>query len=43
MFKKPAKPKSGPSRPKPTAPRAGFKASGNRYGCGGKMSGKKKV
>lgn len=22
-------------RPKPLTPRAGYKASGNRYGCGG--------
>ena len=26
------------SRPKPSAPRAGFKASGSRYGCGGKLN-----
>jgi len=25
-------------RPKPSAPRAGFKANGSRYGCGGKIS-----
>lgn len=24
------------SRPKPSAPRAGFRVDGNRYGCGGK-------
>ena len=30
-------------RPKPSAPRAGFKASGSRYDSGGKMSRKKSV
>ena len=25
-------------RPKPSAPRAGFRADGNRYSCGGKVS-----
>lgn len=25
-------------RPKPSAPRAGYLASGRRYGCGGKVS-----
>ena len=24
-------------RPKPSSPRAGFKANGSRYGCGGKL------
>lgn len=24
-------------RPRPSAPRAGYKASGSRYGCGGKL------
>ena len=30
-------------RPKPSAPRAGYLASGRRYGCGGKVSKKKTV
>lgn len=30
-------------RPKPSAPRAGFLASGRRYGEGGKISGKKNI
>jgi len=30
-------------RPKPSAPRAGFKASGSRYDKGGKLKGKKTV
>lgn len=30
-------------RPKPSAPRAGFKASGSRYEKGGKVSRKKSV
>lgn len=30
-------------RPKPSAPRAGFKASGSRYENGGKVSRKKSV
>lgn len=40
--KKPTKKKSSggtlKGRPKPSAPRAGFLASGRRYGCGGKVS-----
>lgn len=31
------------SRPKPSAPRAGYKASGSRYEKGGKVSRKKSV
>lgn len=31
------------SRPKPSAPRAGYKASGSRYEKGGKVSRKKTV
>ena len=31
------------SRPKPSAPRAGYKASGSRYGDGGKVTRKKAV
>lgn len=31
------------ARPKPSAPRAGFKASGSRYEKGGKVSRKKSV
>ena len=30
-------------RPMPSAPRAGYKASGSRYGNGGKVSGKKHI
>lgn len=30
-------------RPRPSAPRAGYLASGRRYGCGGKVSKKKTV
>lgn len=30
-------------RPKPLTPRAGYKASGFRYGCGGKVTRKKGV
>ena len=30
-------------RPMPSAPRAGYKASGSRYGNGGKVSGKKRI
>lgn len=29
--------KSNSRRAKPLSPRAGYKASGNRYGCGGKI------
>lgn len=44
MAKKGNKPKIKiTDRPKPSAPRAGFKASGTRYGKGGKISGKKTV
>lgn len=30
-------------RPKPSAPRSGFRADGRRYGCGGKITKKKTV
>lgn len=29
--------KASSGRPKPMSPRAGVKANGNRYGCGGKV------
>lgn len=35
--------KSIKGRPKPLTPRAGYKASGSRYGCGGKVTRKKSV
>lgn len=36
------RPRDNMRRPKPSAPKAGFRIDGNRYGCGGKVSKTKK-